>query len=341
MVPELDSAQGGCGMARGELMKKLLLNYGQDDEFRTVVEQIIVEEEKKNNKVLARGLRNALEGLSSVHAPKDLNRLVPFPDDAKEFIQRIEPYHTAEDILLSVENVSLFSGLIEEFRKSELIKRSGLPVRSKLLFCGPPGTGKTLCAEIFAGQLGLPFFHVKLDRLISSFLGETATNVRKTFEFARRQPCVLFFDEFDALARSREGGNDHSELRRVVNSLLIFIDQIQPSGFLIAATNLDGQLDPAIWRRFDEVVWFDHPDEAMTRKYLVNAMKNSELEFDIEDMVQSTTDYSYAELEKICNQAKKLAVLAHRKKVSKKHFREAIRYADRRRMRIRKLINNA
>ncbi|WP_113913384.1 AAA family ATPase [Roseovarius dicentrarchi] len=328
-------------MARGELMKKLLLNYGRVDEFRAVVEQIIAEEEKKNNKVLARGLRNALENISAAQQPKELNRLVPFPDDAKEFIQRFEPRFGPEDIQLSVENLSLFTGLIDEFRKSDLIKRNGLPVRSKLLFCGPPGTGKTLCAEIFAGQLGLPFFHVKLDRLISSFLGETASNIRKTFEFARRQPCVLFFDEFDALARSREEGSDHSELRRVVNSLLIFIDQIQPSGFLIAATNLDGQLDPAIWRRFDEVVWFDHPDETMTRRYLTNAMKNSELEFDIEDMVQGTMDYSYAELEKICNQAKKLALLDRRKSISKKHFRDAIRYADRRRMRIRKIAKGS
>ena len=324
-------------MARGELMKKLLLNYGREDEFRAVVEQIIAEEEKKNNKVLARGLRNALGSLASSQQPKEMNRLVPFPDDAKEFVQRIAPRFSPEDIQLTADNLILFTGLIEEFRKGDLIKRNGLHVRSKLLFCGPPGTGKTLCAEIFAGQLGLPFFHVKLDRLISSFLGETASNIRKTFEFARRQPCVLFFDEFDAIARSRDEGSDHSELRRVVNSLLIFIDQIQPSGFLIAATNMDGQLDPAIWRRFDEIVWFDHPDESLTRRYLANAMKNAKLEFDIEDMVQGTTDYSYAELEKICNQAKKLALLDHNKPISKKHFSEAIRYADRRRMRIRKI----
>ncbi|TQV68029.1 AAA family ATPase [Denitrobaculum tricleocarpae] len=326
-------------MARGELMKKLLLNYGRDKEFRSIVEQIISEEEKKNNKVLARGLRKALDTIASTPEPKNLSRLVSFPDEANEFIQRVEPRYSPHDIQLSAENLSLFQGLIEEFRKSDLIKRHGLPVRSKLLFCGPPGTGKTLCAEIFAGQLGLPFFHVKLDRLISSFLGETATNIRKTFEFARRQPCILFFDEFDAIARSREEGSDHSELRRVVNSLLIFIDQIQPGGFLIAATNLDGQLDPALWRRFDEVVWFDHPDETMTRKYLTNALKNSKLDFEIEDMVQGTMDYSYAELEKICNQAKKLALLDRRKTISKRHFRDAIRYADRRRMRIRKLTS--
>ena len=324
-------------MARAELLKKLLSSYGRDDEFRTVVEQIIAEEEKKNNRVLARSLRKTVENLSSRPQSRGLSPLVPFPDEAKEFIQRIEPIHTPEDIILTDENVELLAGLLEEYRKSETIKRHGLNIRSKLLFCGPPGTGKTLCAEVFAGQLGLPFFYVKLDSLISSFLGETATNIRKTFEFARRQPCVLLFDEFDAIARSREEGSDHSELRRVVNSLLIFIDQIQPGGFLIAATNLDTHLDPAIWRRFDEVVWFDNPNEEMTRKYLVNALKNSKITFDPEDFVQTLADYSYSELEKICNQAKKISILARHKGMLKKDFREAIRYAERRRMRLRKL----
>lgn len=324
-------------MARGELMKKLLSSYGRDEEFRAVIEQIIAEEEKKNNRVLARSLRKTLDSLATRPTPTKLSPLLSFPDEAGEFIQRIEPVHTPGDIILSHENIELFTGLLDEFRKSETIKRHGLPVRSKLLFCGPPGTGKTLCAEIFAGQLGLPFFYVKLDNLISSFLGETATNIRKTFEFARRQPCVLFFDEFDAIARSREEGNDHSELRRVVNSLLIFIDQIQPGGFLIAATNLDSHLDPAIWRRFDEVVWFDHPDEMMVRKYLANALKNTNVEFELEDVIQSLADYSYAELEKICNQAKKISLLDRRKSISKKDFRDAIRYAERRRMRLRKL----
>ncbi|WP_220443734.1 AAA family ATPase [Paracoccus luteus] len=255
-------------MARGELVKKLLASYGRDEEFRAVVEQIIADEEKKNNNVLARSLRKMLEniGTASPSTKTGLSRLLPFPDKAKDLIQRIEPQHNAQDIVLSHENLEQFVSLIQEFRQADRLKRHGLPVRSKLLFCGPPGTGKTLCAEIFAAELGLPFFHVRLDSLISSYLGETASNIRKTFEFARRQPCVLFFDEFDALARSRDESGEHNELRRVVNSLLIFIEQIAPSGFLIAATNLDRDLDPAIWRRFDEVIWFELPDTGMIKK---------------------------------------------------------------------------
>ena len=194
-----NSLTGGGHLARGELMKKLLASYGRDDEFRVVVEQIIADEEKKNNHVLARSLRKTLENIGSVAPAPGLSRLVPFPDEAKDFIHRVEPKRNANDIVLSRENMELFVSLIQEFRQADRFRRHGLPVRSKLLFCGPPGTGKTLCAEIFAAELGLPFFHVRLDSLISSYLGETASNIRKTFEFARRQPCVLFFDEFDAL----------------------------------------------------------------------------------------------------------------------------------------------
>jgi SpoVK/Ycf46/Vps4 family AAA+-type ATPase len=324
---------GGGHLARGELMKKLLASYGRDDEFRVVVEQIIADEEKKNNHVLARSLRKTLENIGSVAPAPGLSRLVPFPDEAKDFIHRVEPKRNANDIVLSRENMELFISLIQEFRQADRFRRHGLPVRSKLLFCGPPGTGKTLCAEIFAAELGLPFFHVRLDSLISSYLGETASNIRKTFEFARRQPCVLFFDEFDALARSREEAGEHNELRRVVNSLLIFIEQIEPSGFLIAATNLDQHLDPAIWRRFDEVIWFELPDIGMIEKYLVHAFKNSKINFDPAAFAVELRGYSYADLEKLCVQTLKISILDGNQMVTQAHFRNALRHSKRRRRR--------
>lgn len=321
-------------MARGELMKKLLASYGRDEEFRAVVEQIIADEEKKNNRVLARSLRKTLANVgASAQPPGGLSRLIPFPDEAKDFIQRIEPKRNAQDIILSRENTELFVSLIHEFRQADRLRRHGLSVRSKLLFCGPPGTGKTLCAEVFAAELGLPFFHVRLDSLISSYLGETASNIRKTFEFARRQPCVLFFDEFDALARSRDEAGEHNELRRVVNSLLIFIEQIEPRGFLIAATNLDRHLDLAIWRRFDEVIWFELPDIDMITKYLVHAFRNSKIDFDPAAFASELRGYSYADLEKLCVQTLKSSILDGNRAVTEAHFRSALRLAKRRRKR--------
>lgn len=185
----------------------------------------------------------------------------------------------------------------------------------------PPGCGKTLCAEIFAGELGLPLYIVKLDRLISSYLGETASNVRKIFDFARKHPCVLFLDEFDALARSRADTSEHNELRRVVNSLLIFIDRIEPKGFLVAATNLGQALDSAIWRRFDEVVWFDRPDARMIRHFLRMKFKNVETTFDPLSFSPKLSGFSYAEIERVCVQSIKASIIDRRKTVSERDFR--------------------
>jgi SpoVK/Ycf46/Vps4 family AAA+-type ATPase len=317
-------------MARGELMKKLLASYGRDDEFRAIAEQIIDEEEKKNNRVLARSLRKTLDAAPSrPPRPKALGRLIPFPEAAGDFIELVEPAHTKQDIVLSTENVRVFIGLLKEFRRADEIHRRGLRVRSKLLFCGPPGCGKTLCAEIFAGELGLPLYVVKLDRLISSYLGETATNVRKIFEFARKEPCVLFFDEFDALARARDDSSEHNELRRVVNSLLIFIDRITPKGFLVAATNLDQALDAAVWRRFDEVIWFDRPDRRMIERFLRMKFKNVTLAFDPIGHAAELDGYSYADIDRISVQAIKSAIIEKRKEVRESDFRGAL--ADERR----------
>jgi SpoVK/Ycf46/Vps4 family AAA+-type ATPase len=174
----------------------------------------------------------------------------------------------------------------------------------------------TLCTEIFAAELGLPLFVVKLDRLISSYLGETAANVRKIFEFARKQPCVLFFDEFDALARARDDSGEHNELRRVVNSLLLFIDRMQPKGFLIAATNLERALDPAVWRRFNEVIWFDKPDRSMIERFLRLKFKNVATTFDPASHSSTLKGYSYAEIERVCVQAIKSMIIGRRKQVA-------------------------
>ena len=319
-------------MARGDLMKKLLASYGRDEEFRAVAEQIILEEEKKNNKVLAKSLRRTLEaGPRQPSSPKALAALLPFPEAAADFVERIEPEHSRDDIVLGTTTISVLKGLLEEFRRADDIRRMGLTVRSKLLFCGPPGCGKTLCAEVFASELGLPLFVVKLDSLISSYLGQTASNVRKIFEFARRQPSVLFFDEFDALARSRDDTNEHNELRRVVNSLLIFIDRLRPRGFLIAATNLEQSLDPAVWRRFDEVIWFDKPDGSMIRQYLRYKFKNVETNFDPTTFYEALVGYSFAEIERVCLQSIKATVINRRKQVYKEDFVQSIADETRRR----------
>ena len=224
-------------MARGELMKRLLASYGRDDEFRAVAEQIIDEEEKKNNRVLARSLRMTLDGgPSRPSRPRALAPLIPFPEAAGDYIEFVEHSHTKQDIVLSAENVKVFIGLLKEFRRAEEIRRRGLQTRSKLLFCGPPGCGKTLCAEIFAAELGLPLYIVKLDRLISSYVGETATNVRESVNSpaSSRAKC----SSTSSTRWHARGTTAASTTNSVAWSIacLSLSSRITPKGFLVAAT---------------------------------------------------------------------------------------------------------
>ncbi|MCW6033022.1 AAA family ATPase [Pantoea sp. JK] len=328
-------------MARGELMKKLLASYGNDDEFRLVAERIISEEEKKNNKVLANSLRRTLENSRATepnHSLKGLEKFSPMYEGNNDFVERVEPSNAHKELILSFDNVRILKGLIEEYRYAETIRKNGLPLRTKLLFCGPPGCGKTLSAEVFSSTLGLPMFVVKLDKLISSYLGETATNIRSIFEFANNKPCILFLDEFDAIARSREDGNEHNELKRVVNSLLLFIERLSPKGFMISATNLDKSIDPAVWRRFDEVIWFKHPDKGMIKKFLKSRLKNIHHDFDSNSYADVLNGLSFSSLERILNQAIKYMIIRKQRILHENYLVDAINDEYRRNGGVEKML---
>ena len=296
-------------MARGDLLSKLIASYGKDDEFRAVAEKIIAEEEQKNNNTLAKTLRKSLMVMGAKSSFKSFNTFMPTPSNVNEYLHLVNESIPHNNLVMSLQNREILDLLKNEFRKSNDIKLRGLPLSNKILFCGPPGSGKTLSAKVFANEVGLPLYVLKLDALISSYLGETASNIRKVFEFAQHTPCVLFLDEFDSLARSREDNLEHNELRRVVNSLLLFIEQLQPKGFLIAATNLDNALDSAIWRRFDEVLWFGLPDLKSIEFYLNKKFKNLIIHIDLKAFAKDLKGLSYAEIERVCNQSIKHAVL--------------------------------
>lgn len=259
--------------------------------------------------------------------PLKLTKNVAFSN----LVEVVVPRRTREQLVLSPHNIRTFIGLIEEFRGGDLLRRHGLTVRSKLLFCGPPGCGKTLTAEVFAHELGVPLIVARLDAVISSFLGETATNIRRVFETASEQPCVLFLDEFDALARARADGSEHNELRRVVNSLLMLIDRYRGKGFLVAATNLEESLDNAIWRRFDEVVAFELPSQREIRRLCEIKLRNFPPPFSIAEKATRLKGMSFADVERICDNSIKRSILKKSKILLESEFDFAIREELRRR----------
>ena len=187
-----------------------------------------------------------------------------------------------------------------------------------------------MSAEVLAKELGLPLYIARIEGIISSFLGETAANIRKLFDGANRHPCVLFLDEFDALARARIVQDEHNELRRVVNSLLMMIDRYRGRGLLIAATNLEESLDNAIWRRFDDVVFFDLPDIAEIHEYLAIKTKNFPPGFDIKRKSSHLRGLSYSDIERICQNAIKRSILKRLARIAELDFDAAMRDEKRR-----------
>jgi len=160
------------------------------------------------------------------------------------------------------------------WRSTEIIcTLHGFQPATKLLFCGPPGCGKTLCAEIIASELGLPLLYTRFDAIVSSYLGETAANLRKVFEYASSSRWVVLFDEFDAIGKARDDAAEHGELKRVINSFLQLLDGFTAPSILIAATNHEQLLDPALWRRFDEILVFPRPSVHEIRSLLGMKLK--------------------------------------------------------------------
>lgn len=186
-----------------------------------------------------------------------------------------------------------------------------VPIPNKVVMFGPPGTGKTLTAFYLAHRLQLPLVLVRLDTIIHSHLGETASNIRKLFEFARLTPCVLFLDEFDAVARTRDNNDEVKEMSRVVNTLLQCLDEFEGDSVFVAATNLEEELDHAVWRRFDTRMTYANPDDASRNEYLRLLLQDFACKEGTDLQAASLFQgCSFADMEQIVLKAKRKAIIA-------------------------------
>ena len=152
-----------------------------------------------------------------------------------------------------------------------------------------------------ANVLDLPIIYTRFDALISSYLGETASNIRKVFDYADRNNCILFFDEFDAIGKSRDALDETGELKRVINSFLQILDSFNNDSLVIAATNHEKLIDSALWRRFDEIISFDKPDEQQIEFLILAKLRAFKVEnLDIKNFAKKLEGFSYADVERVC-----------------------------------------
>lgn len=316
-------------MARSDLLKRLFLAHADGDHnaFAEAAKEVIADERKKHHSTVAAELAAILDRAGGRPGPEQ-PRFEPVPRDRErgaDLVEVVRPQRYLEDLVLFPAQRGTLAWVCEEFRQWEVLEANALRPASRLLFCGPPGCGKSATAEAMAGALGLPLLLVRFDSVVSSLLGETAANLRKVFDYAARGPWVVLFDEFDALGRWRGDATEHGELKRVVSAFLQMLDRFAGRSMLIAATNFEQALDPALWRRFDEVVRFDRPcrsqAELLVRKRCGNRLPEN---LDLAPFVLGLEGASHAEVERAAFDALKRVALDGRGHLGGADFEQAL-----------------
>jgi len=318
-------------MARADLLRKLFAGYQRHDDaaFRSAAAEMIDEERRKSHPILANELDRILRNGSGVNG--ETKTMIPFqpaPSDSDRKMALLEvrqPQRFLNELVLDAKVCASIQGMIREFREWDVLEANGLlPVR-RVAFCGPSGCGKTAMAEAVAAELALPMVYVRFDAVVSSLLGETAANLRKVFDYAQRGRWILFFDEFDAIGRSRDDASEHGELKRVLNSFLQILDNFTGRSLVIAATNFEQVLDPAVWRRFDEIVRFERPAETqiklLARKRLASVTVSDE---QVDRLAPALNGSSYADAERVYLDIRKQCVLRGDRRVQEDDVEQAL-----------------
>lgn len=295
-------------MANADLLISLVRAgaNGDNTAFRREVEALIADERGKKHGLLAERLTALLRNGTSLPAQQ---RSVE--NGAGQFLLEVTPQRSLDSLVLAPETESLCRELVSEQHRSDLLKTYGLSPRHRLLVAGPPGNGKTTLAEAIAYELAAPLLVVRYEGLIGSYLGETGSRLKKIFDYARSQRCVLFFDEFEILGKERGDTRETGEIKRVVGTLLTQIDRLPDYAVAIAASNHPELLDRAAWRRFQVRIRLPAPTKAQIARFVETFATNRHFSFGLASstIADNLSGHSYAEVEEFCIDVLRQAIL--------------------------------
>ena len=333
MFTERDEFSGALSLAQEEMAERWFLERASDDRIMqnptlayAFEDEVDVEYER------ARGANRPIQA-DRVWIDSLLSEY--FDDEEEQEMLELVDIRAPEEIEMTLDELVLtedqegeINKIVKAIEHREYLAQIGLREIGKLLFVGPPGTGKTSTARALAHDLDLPFVEVKLSMITSQYLGETAKNVEKVFEVAKRlSPCILFMDEFDFVAKTR-ASDEHAAIKRAVNTLLKSIDDIsliQDDVLLIGATNHPDQLDAAAWRRFDEIVNFPKPDRGMRADILRVITRAMEIEeFDPDAIAELTEGLTGSDLRMVLREAVLDALTEERTTLTQQDLEDAV-----------------
>lgn len=293
-------------MARADLLIDLVKYAitGNKSMIKKVTEAIIAEERNKQHTILADKLENELHKAPVVENNQNTS---PFINNSKSsldyraenLITEVSPVKKLADLVLPTDVINISEQFIKEQYRVDLLRSYALEPRNKILLIGPPGNGKTSLAEALAESLMLPLYLVKYDSLIGAYLGETASRLRKLMDYVSSRKCILFFDEFETLGKERGDIHETGEIKRVVSSLLLQIDNLPSHVIVIGATNHPELLDRAVWRRFQIKMTLPLPTRINIVLWLDKFQHKHKIRFEYasETIAKKMMGINYAELE--------------------------------------------
>ncbi|WP_020594778.1 AAA family ATPase [Spirosoma panaciterrae] len=318
-----------------DLMTRLFrsIEGNRDDDIVKVAYRIVEDERNKGHDRLADRLTDILEkNIKRQGFQGELKRLIPqgvsIPTDTRNKLPLATPVEREllrHEMILPNEVETKIQRIEKEYVARERLARYGLKPKKKILLYGHPGCGKSMSAERIAWNIGLPFLKVRFEAIISSYLGESATNLTKLFESLKTYPCVLLLDEFDFIAQSRTTAQDVGEMHRIVNILLNLLEEYNSPGLLIATTNLENALDKALFRRFDDIIEIPMPGQTEICQLLKHTLAaiNVNKGVDWNELAKDMLGFSAALIVKIATDAAKMTVIDGEQIVTQAYLNKA------------------